>query len=359
MRVEDDTADGTGAIEVTGTLQRQAWADGVLPPVENVRPGLWSVPVPIPANPLRYVLVYVLELDDGIALVDAGWPTDDAWQALDDGLTQTGHAVTEVRAVLVTHIPPAHFGLAGRVRDASGAWVGMHPEDAAMLDLRYESAEELVEAQRRVMAESGIPETELAELAMASMWIRDFVQSIKPDVMLQDGDRPDLAGWDLQAVWTPGHSPGHLCFYDAERKLLLSGDHVLPRISPNISLHYQSRDNPLADFLDSLEKVRALSPDEVLPAHEYRFRGLGARVDQLASHHAERLREIEDVLAEAPGSTSWEVTLRLTWSRPWEEIPNFMRRAANGETLAHLTLLRCSGRLRTEGDTPILWSLAD
>ena len=78
-----------------------------------MRPGLWSIPVPLPDSPLRYVLVYVLELDDGVALVDAGWDTPDAWAALNDGLAAAGGTVADVRAVVVTHIHPDHYGLAG------------------------------------------------------------------------------------------------------------------------------------------------------------------------------------------------------------------------------------------------------
>ena len=92
-----------------------------MPPVEKVRPGLWSIPVPIPDNPLRYVLVYAFELDNGIAIVDAGWNTEDAWSALNNGLAEAGGSIADVRAVLVTHIHPDHYGLAGRVREESGA----------------------------------------------------------------------------------------------------------------------------------------------------------------------------------------------------------------------------------------------
>ena len=123
-------------IEVTGVLQKEAWDLQVMPPVELVRPGLWSIPVPIPNNPLRYVLVYAFELDDGVAIVDAGWNTDDAWSALNSGLAEAGGSITDVRSVLVTHIHPDHYGLAGRVRDESGAWIGLHPDDATMLQAR-------------------------------------------------------------------------------------------------------------------------------------------------------------------------------------------------------------------------------
>src|SRR6202046_3356526 len=124
-------------VQVTGTLQKEAWDRQVMPPVEQVRPGLWSIPVPIPNNPLRYVLVYAFELDGGaIAIVDAGWNTEDAWTALTSGLEEAGGSITDVRSVLVTHIHPDHYGLAGRVREESGAWVGLHPDDTQRLGAR-------------------------------------------------------------------------------------------------------------------------------------------------------------------------------------------------------------------------------
>jgi glyoxylase-like metal-dependent hydrolase (beta-lactamase superfamily II) len=211
---------------VTGTVQKEAWDRNVVPPVEKVRPGMWSVPVPIPNNPLRYVSVYVLELDNGIALVDAGWPTDDAWDALNAGLLETGGSMSDVRAVVVTHLHPDHYGLAGRVREASGAWVGLHPADAKLLDARYHDTDALVDRMQELLAMSGVPEDKLPDLAFASMEVKATLDVALPDVLIEDDQIIDLPGWDFRAVWTPGHSPGHICLYSDEQKLLLSGDHA-------------------------------------------------------------------------------------------------------------------------------------
>lgn len=346
--------DGSG-IRVTGHEQRQAWVDRVLPPVERVSEGLWSIPVPIPDNPLRYVLVYAMDVGDGTVIVDAGWPTDDAWEVLVGGLATIGSSIDDVRGVLVTHIHADHYGLAGRVRERSGAWIGLHPSDAELLSSRYDDVDDVMAQMRRLLVESGVPEKELADLAEASLRIREMLSVAEPDVELVDGFRPALDGWNLLTVWTPGHSPGHVCFHDPDRRLLLSGDHVLPRITPNISAHPQQRQEPLGDFLQSLRKVRDLPVDEVLPAHEYRFAGLPARVDEMIDHHHDRLREMLELIEADAGCTSWELTQELTWSRPWEEIPHFMRRAANGETLAHLHLLERRGWLRREGSAPARW----
>ncbi|WP_250562297.1 MBL fold metallo-hydrolase [Sphaerisporangium fuscum] len=337
--------------------QREAWQSGAMPVVERVRPGLWSIPVPIPINPLRYVLVYALELPDGVAIIDAGWNTEEAYTALQDGLAVAGYAMSDVRAVLVTHIHPDHYGLAGRVREASGAWIGLHPADAALLHGRYDDSaiEELVARERAMLVRSGVPPLSADELSGASRIIRNYVTMAGPDRLIEDGADLGLPGWDLKALWTPGHSPGHLCFVSPSRRVLFSGDHVLARITPIVAVHPQSGPDPLADYLDALAAVRHLDVDEVLPAHEYRFLELADRVGYVMAHHAGRLAEIETAVAGADGAACWDITTRLTWSRPWETIPAFMRRAATNETLAHLVYLEARGRVRRVPGEPDLW----
>jgi glyoxylase-like metal-dependent hydrolase (beta-lactamase superfamily II) len=175
-------------------------------------------------------------------------------------------------------------------------------------------------------------------------------------VLLEHGDRPEVPGWRLVALHTPGHTPGHLCFHDERTGLVLTGDHVLPRISPNVSFHPQSTENPLGDYLASLKQLQAY-PGPALPGHEHRFDDLRGRVDALAAHHEKRLAEAEGVVA-GGADTVWTVASRLRWSRPWPEIGGFMRRAALGETQAHLIELEHRGRVAGSGDAPRRWSAA-
>lgn len=341
-------------MEVTGVRQRLAWRQGVLPPVEQVRPGLWSIPVPIPDNPLRYVLVYAFELPNGVALVDAGWDCDEAWQALVAGVRTAGYDIADVRMVMVTHMHPDHFGLAGRVRAASGALIAMHPADAALVRHHDRSeAEALAGASEMQLRGAGVPERLLGSREERGLVRFDRFEG--PDVLVEDHHRFDLPGWNLQTVWTPGHTPGHFCLVERDLDLLLSGDHVLPRISPNISLYPGQLPDPLGSYLGSLRKVAALEPDEVLPAHEYRFRGLNERVRTLLDHHDERLEEIEKVVIDVPGATAWGVTMLLSWSRPIESMPEHLLRFALRETLAHLVVLAGSGRLHASDDATARW----
>jgi glyoxylase-like metal-dependent hydrolase (beta-lactamase superfamily II) len=327
-----------------------------LPPVERVRPGLWSIPVPIPNNPLRYVLVYAFETDRGPYLVDAGWNTDDAFDVLCKGLGHAGFDIADVQGVLVTHIHPDHYGLAGRIRESSGAWVSLHPADAALVHDRYEEPDDLIDRVATLLRRTGAPEEEVQLLQRASMPVLPFVVTTHPDVLLEDGDKPDVPGWDLVAIWTPGHTAGHLCFYERNLKLMLSGDHVLPRITPNISVHPQAQTNPLADYLLSLDKVGAYETDEVLPAHEHRFVGLKARVEELKAHHEERFVEVTDAIQKGY-VTAWDITARMKWSRPWDRINGFMRRAALGEALAHIRVLEQRGLVRAMEGEPVRWEI--
>ena len=121
---------------------------------------------------------------------------------------------------------------------------------------------------------------------------------VRADRLIEHDDLIDVPGLRLRAVWTPGHTPGHLCFHDETHDLLLTGDHILPRITPNVS-SYDMTSNPLQDYLASLEALRGLQPAEVLPAHEYRFTDLDSRLDYLASTTMRGSPKLQEILAGA------------------------------------------------------------
>jgi glyoxylase-like metal-dependent hydrolase (beta-lactamase superfamily II) len=343
-------------IDITGRDQWQAWQDGVLPGVEQVRSGVWSIPVPIPDSPLRYVLVYALEVRGGVALIDAGWDDDRSWRALVDGLATAGIAITDVKAVLVTHFHADHLGLAGRVREASGAWVALHALDARRQTPPGDT--ELIAATLRDhLTHNGVPAA-TARSIVRDLPIARFAKQPEIDVLLADEETIGLPGLDLSVIWTPGHSPGHSCFYEPGRQLLFSGDHVLPRISPHIAVYHQGDGNPLEVFLRSLDRLERYQVDEVLPAHEYRFRGLDGRLAELAGHHTRRLAELFAAVRRSPGSTGWELCPLLSWSRPWSAFDKMNKRFALAETIAHLQLLQSRGEVRATGGSdagPVRW----
>ena len=347
-------------VEITGTAQHDAWQERALPPVEKLRPDLWSIPVPIPHNPLRYVSVYAFALDGGgLGLLDTGWDDEESWSALTRGLAGIGGGVADVRGVLVTHLHVDHLGLAARVRASSGAWIAMHPADAtAVARLSSAGAAAMVSREVEFLVGLGAERAEAVGDVGPAERMEGFTRMAVPDRLIGDGEVADFPGWRMRAVHTPGHTPGHLCFAEENTRLFFSGDHVLPRISPNISTSSGGRDDPLRDYLGALAAVRDLDPAEVLPAHEWRFRGLDGRVDALTAHHESRLTELLDAIRSHPSSTPWQLAAHLTWSRPWEQYERRMRIFAVTETDAHLRLLASRGLVTTTGGPVPTWTLA-
>ncbi len=343
------TAPPDGQI-VSGTRQLEAWRARVMPPVEQLASDLWSIPVPIPDNPLRYVSSYAFASEDGLVLLDSGWDSEVSWQALCSGLRSFGAGPADVRGVLVSHLHLDHAGLGGRLRATSGAWIAMHPADHAVIARPdHRDARAAVAQEVAFLSRLGAPAAEAAEAVGPVEAYAAFTSIALPDRNLSDGELADVPGWRLRAVHTPGHTPGHLCFVDERSRQLFAGDHVLPRITPNISVMWADPVSPLDDYLRSLARVRDLDVDEILPAHEWRFRGLAERVDAIAAHHEHRLAELLAAITRQPGSTPWHLASQLTWSRPWDQYGGRMRISAVTETAAHVYQLLQRGLVMAGG----------
>jgi glyoxylase-like metal-dependent hydrolase (beta-lactamase superfamily II) len=347
-----------GSVDVTGTAQHDAWSARAVPPVEQLRADLWSIPVPM-GGPLRYVSVYAFALDGGgLGLLDTGWESDAGWAALTGGLSSIGGGISDVRGVLVTHLHFDHLGLAERVRQASGAWVAMHPADAAIVGspVHRDPAASVATEVAFLVSLGADPDDAASDVGHPEKFV-PFSRMAVPDRLLEDGEHADFPGWRMRAVHTPGHTPGHLCFAEERTGVFFSGDHVLPRISPNISTTHDGTPNPLGDYLRSLTAVSGTEPAEVLPAHEWRFRGLADRTGQLREHHEHRLAELLDAIREHPHSTPWQLAAHLTWSRPWDHYERRMRIFAVTETDAHLRLLAARGLITSSGGAVPTWTL--
>jgi glyoxylase-like metal-dependent hydrolase (beta-lactamase superfamily II) len=303
--------------------------------------------------------VYVLESAGGPVLVDAGWDDPSSWQALTAGLRAVGTAVTDVYGVLLTHHHPDHAGLAARVREESGAWIVLHSQDAAVLRwLRDPEAPGDPRPRRMaaLMEAAGAPSADIAALRAQSN--RPAPATAVPDREISDWDMADVPGRRLRALWTPGHTPGHTCFYLETERLLLSGDHLLPRITPHVALFSTDASDPLGDFLGSLNRLAALDAAGVLPAHEHSFTGASQRAREIADHHRARLRELEAALP-PDGATLWEVAQTMRWNRPWEQMTAMSRQMALGEAAAHVRYLTRRGRIReTAGGPPARYQRA-
>ncbi len=318
--------------------------------------GLWSVPVPIPGNPLGKTLVYVLESERGPVLIDAGWEHPEAWRALKKGLGGLGVGVEDVYGVVVTHMHPDHAGLAGRIRERSGAWIAMHRADAELIDLmRTEAEKPDGEGPLQWLLRAGATEREREELEDSGGQVDP---PARPDRILEDGDLVDLPGRRLRTVWTPGHSPGHICLHLEDRDLLFTGDHLLPEITPHVGLYPYDRpdEDPLGGYLASLARTAEMGVEDAMPAHQYAFSGIPRRAKEIIEHHEERLAELLDLLEDEP-QTLWTITSRCAWSYPWETMAPISRHLATGETAAHLRVLEHRGQARRAGsDYPLRYT---
>ncbi len=309
---------------------------------------------------LPYVLPYLIRSNGETALVDNGWNTDTAYEAVKDGMAEHGADPKDLSQLIITHVHPDHFGLTGRLADESGATVYMHEKESQAVGSRYMQPGPLMHDMQDWMVHHGVPPMDAPRMSRGSMNMLDKVAPRKADVELQGGEHLKVGDFDFEVIWTPGHAPGHICLYEPNRKILMSGDHILPTITPNVSRHTIAAGNPLADYIKSLDKVAELDVEILLPAHEFDTRDLKGRVAELRRHHEERLAEMERCVGE--GATAWEVAGRVEWTtgkladfEPW------MQRSAVGETLAHLEYLYELGRLKMHEDPEtklITWSRA-
>jgi glyoxylase-like metal-dependent hydrolase (beta-lactamase superfamily II) len=341
---------------MTQTAHRISPDSGVTwtePGAWSVAPGVVRIPLPLPMDGLRAVNVYVMETDDGLVLVDGGWAIPESRSLFESSMKSAGYALTDIRRFLVTHMHRDHYTQAYVVGQEVGAEVSLGLGDKASMDLMYDE---------RVMRDPNLARLEIAgALELADGWRAMMPSSERPsldvygmpDVWLDRDLRLDLGGRRVDAIATPGHTQGHYVFADTDHHLLFAGDHVLPTITPSIGFEPKWVDQPLRDFLDSLAKVRALPDLMLLPAHGPVAVSSHARIDELVTHHADRLDLCRAAVA-GGARTAWEVAGEIPWTRHErrrDELGPFDAVLAAFETLAHLELLQLQGRLvRTDRD---------
>ncbi|SDK01665.1 MBL fold metallo-hydrolase [Streptomyces indicus] len=334
--------------------------------------GVWSLKVPIPDNPLGHTLVHLLDTDRGPVLIDTGWDDPESWDTLVEGLATLGTDIKDIHGVVITHHHPDHHGLSGQVREASGAWIAMHPADTQVVRRTREQVPgQWLDYITVKLTKAGAPEEHLAPIRAAReagrMRTVPGLDSALPDRDITPGELLELPGRRLRAIWTPGHTPGHVCLHLEEQHpanlpghgRLFSGDHLLPEISPHIGLYEDPEEalvtDPLGDYLDSLERIGRLGVAEVLPAHQYAFTDAAARVRELLEHHEERLAGLRRLLAEP--LTPWQLATRMEWNRPWDQIPYGSQNIAVSEAEAHLRRLVKLGHVEAvEGTDPVRYA---
>jgi glyoxylase-like metal-dependent hydrolase (beta-lactamase superfamily II) len=315
----------------------------------EVVPGIHQLKLPFPDNQPESVNAYLVHGDNDWLLVDTGWNTPESFDALERQFKEIGVGFEDITQIVVTHFHPDHYGLAGRLKELSKAKLALHQIEEKFIASRYLNMNSLLEQVAQWLLLNGVPEKESPFLQKASLQVRKFVSPALPDIALAGGEKITCGSFCFEVIWTPGHSPGHISLYEPEKKLFFSGDHILPTITSNISLHPQSAENPLRDYLDSLKALESLDVDLILPSHEHVFTGLQQRIEEIVQHHEDRKMAIMEIIKEEAKS-AYAIAVKIPWivngvAAPLHKLAYFDKRLAVLETLAHLEFLRVEGKV--------------
>jgi glyoxylase-like metal-dependent hydrolase (beta-lactamase superfamily II) len=322
--------------------------------IEQILPGLWRIEVPLPGNPLQAVNSYLLKGDGRFLIIDTGMNMEVCAKALNAGLQQLNVDLKKTD-FFVTHLHHDHMGLVSALA-TEGAKVYFNQPEIPIMQQFTSNTRWATLLSFNVA--NGFSEKELIK----SMPNLSYLYGTKqlPFIALHDGDGFEIGEYCFTCIETPGHSPGHICLYEKDKKLLVSGDHILFDITPNITW-YPEMPNSLERYLHSLDKVYPLDVELVLPGHRKHQNNHRARIREIQEHHNIRLKETAAAL-ESGEKTAYDVAANISWDityTSWEDFPVTQKYFAVGETIAHLQYLADAKRIRKyAADGKTLYSLA-
>ena len=313
---------------------------------QEILPGLFRLKIPLPDSPLKYLNSFVIKGPNRSLIIDTGLNRRECLEAMQDGLSSLGIDLKSAD-IFITHLHADHFGLVTRLATDTTQIYFSRPEKELI---------ESWEGFRSMIAyagQNGFPENEL-QAALDKHPGAKYGSDWMPDMkLLEDGDGIDVGYYHFKCVATPGHTMGHICLYEPDKKILVAGDHILIDITPNIQCWSDTQD-PLKHYLSSLDKAAGLQVDLVLPGHRRLIADHRARIEELKSHHAQRLAEVITIL-DGGAMTAFEVASRMTWDLKcddWNDFPVAQRWFATGEAISHLRLLEEEGKVgrKAEGE---------
>jgi glyoxylase-like metal-dependent hydrolase (beta-lactamase superfamily II) len=313
--------------------------------IEELLPGLYRVEIPLPRSPLKALNSYVVKGRERFLIIDTGMnreeclhPTLSALQKLDIDLNRTDF--------FITHLHADHSGLVGKLATDTSK-IYFNKTEASFIN--FQPSEDYWAKHFVFYAANGFPEDEMKRVWEGHPGYRYSSRRKIEFTPMVEGDEIEAGDYLFRCIETPGHSPGHMCLYEADKKVLVCGDHILFDITPNIT-HWEQLENSLDHYLKNLEKVYKFEVDLVLPGHRNIWNDHRKRITELQEHHRNRLNEALLAL-ENGGKTAWDIAPYITWDiefNSWQEFPSVQKFFAIGETIAHLDYLVLNGRARRE-----------
>ena len=316
--------------------------------IDEIMPRLYRIIIPLPNSPLKELNSYIIKADDRNLIIDTGFNRTVCFEAMQEGLRSLDVDLSKTDFML-THMHADHTGLVSRLATKTST-IYFSRIDAKVFDKdnRWEPMIDYAET-------NGFPKDELMKALQNHPGFKYSPETIPEFNLIDDGDFIQIGDYRLQCLMTPGHTQGHICLYDEKKQILFSGDHVLYDITPHIeSWSYQV--NSLRNYIDSLDRVRNLPVNIVLPGHRNFFTDLKGRIDELKEHHQHRANEVIDVLGSYTMS-AYEIAAGMTWDidcERWELFPVAQKWFATGETIAHLRYLESEGRIKRNTNQKII-----
>lgn len=311
--------------------------------IRKLFPNIFQITVPLPHSPLKHLNSYLITSKEENLLIDTGLDSPLAFQTLCTGLSEAGVHPKELTQIMATHFHIDHVGLIARFKKTSEKiQILIHNVEAELSKIMTEESDDYEEKLKTFLKTNGAPES-IADLKSfhPAFFTPQAYRIISTEALpVRDEQVISVGNYNFQIRWTPGHSPGHICLYEPSLKILISGDHLLPTITPHVARFMEDM-NPLMDYLRSLDRVAELDIEAVLPGHEHTFINHHKRIEQLKEHHRRRLNEITEEL-KSGRSTAYMLASKIHWHvnyNSWNEFPLFQKYLALGETLAHLNFL--------------------
>lgn len=319
--------------------------------IEEVLADFFRVEIPLPGSPLKYLNSYLIRSPERNLIIDTGLNRKECLQAMEGALAELKMDLARTD-FFITHLHADHFGLVGKIVAKESRTYFNRP-DTEIIE-SWDGWGEMV----AYAGLNGFPQEEL-DAALKSHPGYKFSSAWVPELsILKEGDEIVVGNYRFRCVETPGHTAGHICLYEEKTKVLVAGDHLLIDITPNIQC-WSDEENPLDNYIRSLEKVYNLDVALVLPGHRRTFTNYRQRIEELKEHHKNRTAEVLFLLAEGPKS-AFEVASRMTWDLAcdsWQQFPLAQKWFATGEAIAHLRYVEELGLVSRERRGKVVFHL--